>query len=121
MKDYLVENGISADCVYIDHAGFSTYESMYRARDVFKAQKVLIVTQKYHLYRAVYVARQLGIEAYGLDREELKYPVKNNIREAAARVKDFFYCIEKPEPTYLGEEIPIKTASASLTDDKIKV
>mgnify|MGYP001310720034 FL=1 len=91
MKDYLVENGISADCVYIDHAGFSTYESMYRARDVFKVQKVLIVTQKYHLYRAVYVARQLGIEAYGLDREELKYPVKNNIREAAARVKDFFY------------------------------
>lgn len=76
MKDYLVENGISADCVYIDHAGFSTYESMYRARDVFKVQKVLIVTQKYHLYRAVYVARQLGIEAYGLDREELKYPVK---------------------------------------------
>ena len=67
------------------------------------------------------VARQLGIEAYGLDREELKYPVKNNIREAAARVKDFFYCIEKPEPTYLGEEIPIKTASASLTDDKVKV
>lgn len=45
MKDYLVENGISADCVYIDHAGFSTYESMYRARDVFKVQKVLIVTQ----------------------------------------------------------------------------
>ena len=121
MKDYLVENGASADCVFMDHAGFSTYESMYRARDVFKAQKVLIVTQKYHLYRAVYIARQLGIEAYGLDREELKYPITNNIREAAARVKDFFYCIAKPEPTYLGEEIPIKTASASLTDDKTKV
>lgn len=121
MKDYLVENGASADCVFMDHAGFSTYESMYRARDVFKAQKVLIVTQKYHLYRAVYIARQLGIEAYGLDREELKYPITNNIREAVARVKDFFYCIAKPEPTYLGEEIPIKTASASLTDDKIKV
>ena len=87
----------------------------------FKVQKVLIVTQKYHLYRAVYVVRQFGIEAYGLDREELKFPVKNNIREAAARVKDFFYCIAEPEPTYLGEEIPIKTASASLTDDKIKV
>ena len=62
-----------------------------------------------------------NIEAYGLDREELKYPITNNIREAAARVKDFFYCIAEPEPTYLGEEIPIKTASASLTDDKIKV
>ena len=69
----------------------------------------------------MYVSRQLGIEAYGLDMEELKYPVKNNIREAAARVKDFLNCIAEPEPTYLGEEITIKTASASHTDDKIKV
>lgn len=120
MKDYLVKNGVPSDSVFMDHAGFSTYESMYRARDVFKAQKVLIVTQKYHLYRAVYIARQLGLDAYGFEREELKYPITNSVREAAARVKDFFYCIVKPEPTYLGEEIPIKTASASLTDDKIK-
>lgn len=121
MKDYLTQKGVPAEAVFMDHAGFSTYESMYRARDVFKAQKVLIVTQKYHLYRAVYIARTLGLDAYGFDREELDYPVTNDLREAAARVKDFFYCIAKPAPTYLGEEIPIKTASASLTDDKIKV
>lgn len=121
MKTYLTEKGVPAEAVFMDHAGFSTYESMYRARDVFKVQKILIVTQKYHLYRAVYIAEKLGLDAYGLDREELEYPVTNDLREAAARVKDFFYCIAKPKPTYLGEEIPIKTASASLTDDKIKV
>lgn len=121
MKDYVVENGVNKDSVFLDHAGFSTYETMYRARDVFKVEKTLIVTQKYHLYRAVYNARKLGIDAYGYYREEKIYSVKNDIREAAARVKDFFYCIEKPKPTYLGEEIPIKTASATLTDDKTKV
>lgn len=121
MKDYVVENGADKDSVFLDHAGFSTYETMYRARDVFKVEKTLIVTQKYHLYRAVYNARKLGLDAYGYYREEKIYSVKNDIREAAARVKDFFYCISQPEPTYLGEEIPIKTASATLTDDKTKV
>lgn len=116
MKDYVIANGVEQDSVFLDHAGFSTYESMYRARDVFKAEKMLIVTQKYHLYRAVYNARKLGIDAYGFDREELQYPIYNDLRESAARIKDFFYCIAKPEPTYLGEEIPVKTASATLTD-----
>lgn len=116
MKDYIVANSVDPDDVFLDHAGFSTYESMYRARDVFKAEKMLIVTQKYHLYRAVYNARKLGLDAYGFDREELQYPIYNDLRESAARIKDFFYCIAKPEPTYLGEEIPVKTASATLTD-----
>lgn len=121
MKDYVAENGVDKDSVFLDHAGFSTYETMYRARDVFKVKKTLIITQKYHLYRAVYNARKLGIEAYGFDREELQYPIYNDLRESAARVKDFFYCIAEPAPTYLGDEIPIKTASAMQTDDKTKV
>lgn len=121
MKDYVAENGVDKDSVFLDHAGFSTYETMYRARDVFKVEKTLIITQKYHLYRAVYNARKLGIEAYGFDREELQYPIYNDLRESAARVKDFFYCIAEPAPTYLGDEIPIKTASAMQTDDKTKV
>lgn len=121
MKDYVTQNGIDGDSVFLDHAGFSTYESMYRARDVFKAEKMLIVTQKYHLYRAVYNARKLGIDAYGFYREERKYPIHNDLREAAARVKDFFWCLAEPEPTYLGEEIPVKTASAAQTDDRVRV
>lgn len=118
MKDYAVAQGVEADKVFMDHAGFSTYESMYRARDVFEVESVLVVTQTYHLYRAVYDARKLGLEAYGYKAEHLLYPEINNIREAAARVKDFFWCIAKPEPTYLGEAIPI-SSSGSLTDDRI--
>lgn len=121
MKDYVIDKGVQKDNVFLDHAGFSTYESMYRAKEVFKSEKVLIITQKYHLSRAVYNARKLGLDAYGFDREELKYPITNDMRESLARVKDFFWCIAKPEPTYLGEEIPIKTASATLTDDKARV
>ncbi len=120
MKDVAIENGVPSDNVFMDHAGFSTYESMYRARDIFQVEKMLVVTQKYHLYRAVYNARKLGIDAYGFDIEVLKYPIYNDLRETLARTKDFFYCIVQPEPTYLGEAIPI-SASGSLTDDKERV
>ena len=120
MKDVAIENGVPAESIFMDHAGFSTYESMYRARDVFQVEKMVIVTQKYHLYRAVYNARKLGIDAYGFAADKLEYPIYNDAREAMARVKDFFYCIFEPEPTYLGEVIPI-SASGSLTDDKDRV
>lgn len=120
MKELAVQNGVPADNVFMDHAGFSTYESMYRARDVFQVEKMVIVTQEYHLYRAVYNARKLGIDAYGFAADRLEYPIYNDVREALARLKDFFYCIVEPEPTYLGEVIPI-SASGSLTDDKDRV
>ena len=120
MKEVAVQNGVPADKVFMDHAGFSTYESMYRARDVFQVEKMVIVTQEYHLYRAVYNARKLGIDAYGFAADRLEYPIYNDVREALARLKDFFYCIVEPEPTYLGEVIPI-SASGSLTDDKDRV
>lgn len=117
MKDVAIENGVLSDNVFLDHAGFSTYESMYRARDIFQVEKMVIVTQKYHLYRAVYDARKLGIDAYGFAAERLEYPFFNDVREALARTKDFFYCIIEPEPTYLGDPIPI-SEKGSLTDDK---
>ncbi|HHX13107.1 MAG TPA: YdcF family protein, partial [Clostridiales bacterium] len=63
MKDYAVNEGISSSAVFMDHAGFSTYESLYRARDIFQAKKIIIVTQEYHLYRSLYVAEKLGLEA----------------------------------------------------------
>lgn len=120
MKDYAVEEGVPADSVFMDHAGFSTYETMYRAKEVFEVKTAVIITQKYHLYRAVYDARKLGLDAYGFAADELDYSVKNDLREAAARVKDFFWCLFSPEPTYLGEVIPI-SGSGSLTDDKVRV
>lgn len=122
MKNFAVDGGAVAEEVFMDHAGFSTYESMYRARDVFKVQKVVIVTQEYHLYRAVYNARKLGLDAYGVAADgqyNFSFPVRtyNNFREALARCKDFVWCIFKPEPTYLGDAIPI-SSSGVLTDDK---
>lgn len=122
MKNFAIEKGAVAEEVFMDHAGFSTYESMYRAKEVFQVKKVVIVTQKYHLYRAVYNARKLGIDAYGVAADgqyNFSLPVRtyNNFRESLARCKDFVWCIFKPEPTYLGEAIPI-SSSGVLTDDK---
>ena len=103
----------------MDHAGFSTYETMYRARDVFKAEKVVIVTQEYHLYRAVYIAEQLGLEAYGVSSDYRAYSgqTSRDVREILARCKDFAMCIFKPEPTFLGDAIPV-SGSGDLTNDE---
>lgn len=119
MKRYAVDAGIASENVFMDHAGFSTYESMYRAGSIFQAKKVIIVTQGYHLYRAIYIAERLGLEAYGVASDYRTYvgqPVRD-LREILARVKDFGTCIFKPEPTYLGEAIPI-WGDGNLTNDE---
>ena len=121
MKQYCVDKGVEPNVIFLDHAGFSTYDSMYRARDIFGVRKVIIVTQGYHLYRAVYIARALGLEAYGVVADGPDHSflsdLRNQVRESLARVKDFVICIIEPEPTYLGEAIPI-SGSAELSDDK---
>ncbi len=118
MKQYAVNQGIQAEHVFMDHAGFSTYESMYRARDVFQAKRIVIVTQKFHLYRAVYVARSLGLDAYGVPSSPRIYnnEAYNDFREFLARIKDFAMTVFTPLPTYLGDAIPI-SGSGALTDD----
>lgn len=121
MKQYCVDKGVEPNVIFLDHAGFSTYDSMYRARDIFGVRKVIIVTQGYHLYRAVYIARALGLEAYGVVADGPDHSflsdLRNQVRESLARVKDFVICIIEPESTYLGEAIPI-SGSAELSDDK---
>lgn len=119
MKDFAIEKGIKSEDIFMDHAGFSTYDSVYRAKEIFKAQKIIIVTQKYHLHRALYVAEKLGIEAYGVasDPREYRGQVVRELREVLARDKDFFKCIIKPEPTYLGDTIPV-SGNGDATNDK---
>lgn len=109
MKEYAINTGIPSEDIFMDHAGFSTYESLYRAKEVFCAKKIIIVTQKYHLYRALYIAQALGLEAWGVDADYRSYTGQTNreVREVLARVKDFGLSILQPEPTYLGKEIPI--------------
>ena len=118
MKEYAIEKGIPSENIFMDHAGFSTYDSIYRAKDIFQAKKVIIVTQKYHLYRALYIANRLGLEAYGVGADPRKYvgAIYRETREILARDKDFVKCIFKPKPTYLGDTIPV-SGNGDVTND----
>ena len=118
MKNYAEEAGVPSEDVFMDHAGFSTYETMYRAKEVFKARRVIIVTQEYHLYRSLYIAKKLGLEAVGVssDLETYRGQLKRDVREVLARSKDFMTCIFTPKPKYLGEAIPV-SGDGNLTND----
>jgi len=119
MKDFAIEKGVPSENIFMDHAGFSSYESIYRAKEIFQAKKIVIVTQEYHLYRAIYIANQLDIESYGVGADPRKYvgAAYREIREILARNKDFVQCIFKPKPTYLGDTIPV-SGSGDVTNDK---
>ncbi|MBE6942499.1 MAG: SanA protein [Ruminococcaceae bacterium] len=118
MKQYAMEYGIVSGDIFMDHAGFSTYESIYRARDVFQCEKIIIISQEYHLYRALYIANALGIEAYGVHADYRDYSgqASYDLREILARNKDFVTAIFTPEPTYLGDAIPIWSDGDSTND-----
>ena len=121
MKQYAMDADIPSEDVFMDHAGFSTYESLYRAKEIFGAGKLIIVTQEYHLYRALYIAQQMGLEAYGVSADYRTYwgQTSREIREILARAKDFINTIFWPEPTFLGEAIPV-SGNGNLTNDTEK-
>ena len=118
MKDYAMEKGIPSEDIFMDHAGFSTYDSMVRARDIFCAKTVVIVSQEYHLYRALYLAEKLGLEAYGVPALDVHYrgQAYREFREMLARSKDFCTAVIQPQPKFLGEKIPI-SGNGDLTND----
>ena len=119
MKDAALAAGVPSADVFMDHAGFSTYDSMYRARDIFGAEKIVIVTQAYHLPRALWIAKRMGLEAVGVACDTRRYAGQTyrDLRELAARDKDFIKCLRMPEPKYLGDAIPL-TGSGDVTNDK---
>lgn len=119
MKQFAIDRSVPSDHIFMDHAGFSTYDSIYRARAIFEADNIIIVTQEYHLYRTLYVAKQLGLEAYGVASDPREYVGQDyrELREVLARVKDFLYAIIKPKPTYLGDSIPVD-GNGNITNDK---
>jgi vancomycin permeability regulator SanA len=118
MKDYAINKGIPSENVFMDHAGISTYDSIYRAKEIFWAEKIIIVTQEYHLYRALYIAEKLGVEAYGVSADVRAYAGQElrELREKAARVKDFFKAILKPDSKIGGEAIPV-SGNGDTTND----
>ena len=118
MKKYAMAAGVPEEDIFMDHAGFCTYDSIYRAKEVFDVKKVIIVTQEYHLYRALYIAESLGIEAVGVDSDLQGYlgQDKRDFREFLARNKEFVTCLVQPEPKYLGEVIPISGDGRATQD-----
>lgn len=118
MKNYLINAGIPDTDIFMDHAGFSTYESMYRAKEIFGVKTAIIVTQEYHMHRSLYICDQLGVDALGSPADPRSYSgaFMRNVREWIARDKDMLLCIFKPESTYLGETIDIH-GDGNVTND----
>ncbi len=121
MRRYLENKGVPTPDIFMDHAGFDTYDSMYRARDVFQVKTAIVVTQNFHLTRAVYIARKLGLEAQGVVADKHVY-VKAwyyDLRELAARVKGFGEVLIRRKPVFLGPVIPI-SGDGRATHDQPK-
>lgn len=119
MKRYLMEKGVPDRAIFMDHAGFSTYDTLYRAKHIFACESAVLVTQKYHLYRALYVGNALGIDCSGVDAAKTVYrgQALRDLREAAARTKDFYKLWTKPRASIMGEKIPV-SGDGSVTNDK---
>lgn len=105
MKKFVLDLGVEEDRIVEDGKGYSTYESIYRAKNEFDAETVIIVTQKYHLYRALYISEQMGIESYGVSADTRKYrgQVFRDLREHVARTKDFFCALVSRSPENGGK------------------
>lgn len=109
MKQYAIARGVPSEDIFCDHAGFSTYESMYRAKYVFGCDRIVVATQTYHLYRALWSAKSLGMQATGVpsDYREYQKQLQYEIREIPARTKDFFKALLRVPSTYVGDAISL--------------
>ena len=118
LKNYLIDKGVPSENIFMDHAGFSTYDSIYRAKEIFQTEKIIIVTQEFHLYRSLYIANKLDIKSSGISATLRHYTGETSfeLREILARDKDFFKTIIKPKPKYLGDPIPV-FGDGNITND----
>jgi SanA protein len=107
VRDYLLAKGIPDADIFLDHAGFDTYSTMYRARDIFQVSSVIITTQSFHLPRALFIARKLGLDAHGLSADSGHILFKNYVREVFANEKAIIDLVFHTKPKYLGDTIPL--------------
>lgn len=100
MMKYAMNHGVPQEDIMVDKSGYRTYASVYRAKDKFGLDKIVLVTQKYHLYRAQYIADALGIQALSVSCDKIRYrgQIARDIREVASRTLAFIECIFKKEP-----------------------
>lgn len=117
MKNYAIAQGVPSEAIFCDHAGFSTYESMYRARNIFNVERMIVVTQTYHLYRALYSANGLGIDAVGVASDLRPYQNQNyyDMREIPARTKDFFKTLLKIPATFSEGSISLNQSGDAIS------
>lgn len=114
VRKYLLDAGVAPQDIFLDHAGFDTYSSMYRAIQVFDATSAIIVTQNFHLPRALYIAHRLGLKAYGVEAEGSGGSVYDYLREIPASDKALWDLLARREPEYLGAPYPL-TGDGSTT------
>lgn len=119
MKEYAINEGVLSSDIFMDHLGISTYDSIYRAKEIFLASKIIIVTQEFHLYRSLYLADKMGIDAIGVSATLRNYSgaLGFEVREILARDKDFFKAMIKAKSKYLGDIVPVN-GDGDITNDK---
>ncbi|HEX3008830.1 MAG TPA: ElyC/SanA/YdcF family protein [Bacteroidales bacterium] len=119
MRLYLLEKSVDTQDIFLDHAGFDTYNSVVRAREIFGVDKMIIVSQEFHLSRAVFIANHRKIEAYGIiaDKENYGSLSYHKFREKIAGIKAVMEVFFNKRPHFLGEKIPI-TGDSRLSYDR---
>jgi SanA protein len=108
-KKYLVTAGIPENVIFLDHAGFDTYDSMYRAKHIFQVKSAVVITQEFHLTRSVYLCQKMGIQCVGTPADKHHYLdiIRLTIRECLSRVKAVWEVLIDAKPRFLGEIIDI--------------
>ncbi len=120
MKNYCFNHGVDTTKIFIDYAGFDTYSTMYRAKHIFKIKKATLISQEYHLNRAIYIGQKLGIKSVGYSANKGKYLGYKYVcfREYGSIFKSFFDVFRNREPRFLGGEININGESNYSKEDK---
>ena len=119
VRNYLLKAGVLEGDIVLDYAGFDTYSSMYRSRDIFLTENIIIITQSFHLPRAVFIARNLNMNATGVSADNgHMYSVKNSIRETFANIKAVLNLLVGREPKFLGQKKPITDGGLGLNTEQ---
>jgi vancomycin permeability regulator SanA len=110
MRDYLVGEGMPRDRIVLDYAGFDTWDSCVRAKKIFGVDRAILITQRFHLPRALTLCRAVGIEAWGVGDDSRRYAPSATVfsyaRELPAGIKAVFSLVLRPDPRFLGHPEP---------------
>jgi len=124
MKKAAVQRGVPERDITCDYAGFRTYDSLYRARDIFGLKQAILVSQRYHLPRAIFLAQSLGLEVVGVDAAVRSYGAWQNwydIREIAASEAAWLDVVMKRKPKFLGKKEPLFPAVSQPPEPNLNV